>query len=103
MRLTFVAFGSVAQSSDVSECNVVKSCLIVLNRAERVRLGNASGPKRRPSCMQSADPIGERTDGQVSAQTSNRLSVPRSHSVIFRQDEAFDDSPNPCLRSMESA
>jgi hypothetical protein len=28
--------------------------------------------------MQSADPIGESTDGQVGAQTSNRLSVPRS-------------------------
>jgi hypothetical protein len=53
--------------------------------------------------MQSADPIGESTDGQVGAQTSTRLSVPVAHSVILRQDEAFDDSPHPCLRSMESA
>src|SRR5580704_12338364 len=75
MRLTLVAFGSVAQSSDVSECNVVKSCIIV--QREFV-LGNASGPKSGPSCMQFADPIGESTDGQVGAQTSNRLSVPRS-------------------------
>ena len=32
--------------------------------------------------MQSADPIGESTDGQVGAQTSNRLSVPRSRTRL---------------------
>ena len=31
--------------------------------------------------MQSADPIAERTDGQVGAQTSKRLSVPRVQDV----------------------
>jgi hypothetical protein len=32
--------------------------------------------------MQPADPIGESTDGQVGAQTSNRLSVPRSRTRL---------------------
>jgi hypothetical protein len=32
--------------------------------------------------MQSADPIGESPDGQVGAQTSNRLSVPRSRTRL---------------------
>jgi hypothetical protein len=32
--------------------------------------------------MQSADPIGESTDGQVGAQTSNRSSVPRSRTRL---------------------
>jgi hypothetical protein len=32
--------------------------------------------------MRSADPIGESTDGQVGAQTSNRLSVPRSRTRL---------------------
>jgi len=32
--------------------------------------------------MQSADTIGESTDGHVGAQTSNRLSVPRSRTRL---------------------
>jgi hypothetical protein len=54
--------------------------------------------------MQSADPIGESTDGQVGAQNIKPTECATvAHSVILRQDEAFDDSPHPCLRSMESA
>ena len=44
--------------------------------------GHGSAVEVLPSCMQSADPIGESTDGQVGAQTSNRLSVPRPRTQL---------------------
>jgi hypothetical protein len=47
--------------------------------------------------MQSADPIGE----SPTAKSIECAAV--AHSVILRQDEAFDDSPHPCLRGVESA
>ena len=46
--------------------------------------------------MQSADPIGESTDGQVGAQNIKPTECATvAHSVILRQDEALDDRPIP--------
>jgi hypothetical protein len=46
--------------------------------------------------MQSADPIGCSNIKPIECAAV-------AHSVILRQDEPFDHSPHPCLRSMESA
>ena len=54
--------------------------------------------------MQSAHPIGDSTDGPSRGSNIKPIEGAEvAHSVILRQDEAFDDSPHPCLRSMESA